>query len=564
LPFQGPLGAVYVGRSNGKLVFNQGIEQDAESDVHILIAGNRDGICMVEGNCELLSEDEMVELFFSAHEEIKRQIAWQEEIVRECGKEKITLKRSFDWAGWQSKAVEWVSSSGVGAALFKPTKQEQGAQLEEAKQKFHEQFGEQAEAEGVSHSIMNYMFDSALKEVLPDLIVEKGHRFDGRTMDTVRPISSEIGLLPEVHGSAVFQRGQTQALASITLGTAQDAQKVEKLVEGVQERSFMVHYNFPPFSVGEVRPVRSVGRREIGHGYLAENSFNKVVPSQEDFPYTIRSVVDILECNGSSSMATVCASTLAMMDAGVPLKEMVAGIAMGLIQDSSGKYHVLTDLTGKEDALGLMDFKVTGSENGIRAIQMDIKAKEGLSRDLLVTALGRARQAREHILVEMRKTIDTPRGAIAEHAPKVTQFSIDTDKIGVVIGPSGKVIKEIIAQTETQIDIQDDGTVRIYGKDSSAAKRAEQWIRVLVGDIADGAIFNGVIKRFAEFGIFVELVPGKDGLLHVSSIAKDKQKNLSQLYRVNDVLRVKVVSSDPESGRIKLWAQELAPAGDRD
>ncbi len=558
MPFLGPIGAVYACRVEGKTVFNLGLEKDLTSDVHILIAGTRDGICMVEGNCELLNEDEMVELFFEAHEEIKKQILWQDGIIAECGKQKSGSKAPFDWQHHQDLVSAWVAENNVPAAFFGASKQEQATQTKAKKEAFREAFATVTSEHGVPHAVLNFMFDTAIKEQLPDLIVSKGHRFDGRGMDDVRAISSEVALLPQVHGSSLFQRGQTQALACVTLGTAQDAQKVERLVEGVQERPFMLHYNFPPFSVGEARPVRSVGRREVGHGYLAENSFLKVIPAQTDFPYTIRAVVDILECNGSSSMATVCATTLALMDAGVPLKEMVAGIAMGLIKDSSDTYHVLTDLLGSEDALGLMDFKVTGSDNGIRAIQMDIKAKKGLSRELLRTALVRAKAAREYILKEMRTTLDAPRSEISDRAPKVTQLTIPVDKIGVVIGPSGKVIKEIIAQTDTQIDIEDDGSVRIYAKDSSAARRAEQWIRVLVGDIQEGAVFNGVIKRFAEFGIFVELVPGKDGLLHVSSIAKDKQKNLTQLYRVNDVLRVKVVSSDPETGRVKLFAPDLA------
>jgi len=564
MPFLGPVGAVMVSRVDGKLVFNGSVEQTTGSDVHILVAGTRDGICMVEGNCELLGEDAMVEVFFAAHDEIKKQVAWQDEIFADYGvKPKVGSMVSFNWHEYQERVNKWVKENEVPASMYAATKQEGIVQLKEKRTAFHEAFKSHTEEHGVSQSILNFMFETALKEQLPDLIMARGKRFDGRGLQDVRAISSEVGLLPQVHGSALFQRGQTQALSCVTLGTAQDAQKVERLVEGVQERPFMLHYNFPPYSVGEARPVRSVGRREVGHGYLAENSFLKVIPQQTDFPYTIRAVVDILECNGSSSMATVCATTLALMDAGVPITEMVAGIAMGLIKDSNDQYHVMTDLLGSEDALGLMDFKVTGSDHGIRAIQMDIKAKKGLSRELLSTALTRAKTAREFILHEMRKTLSAPRKNISDRAPKVTQLSIPVDKIGTVIGPSGKVIKEIIAQTDTQIDIADDGSVRIYAKDSSAARRAEQWIRVLVGDIQDGAVFNGVIKRFAEFGIFVELVPGKDGLLHISSIAKDKQRNLTQLYRINDVLKVRVVSSDPESGRIKLFAPDLAPAGEK-
>lgn len=558
IPFGGPLGAVFVSRRDGKWVFN--LEEDLEdgSDVHVLVAGNRDGVCMVEGNCELLNEDQMIDLFFSAHEEIKKQILWQDEIIKAHGKEKVTPEKAFDWSGWQDKVSAWVKENNVTDALFAASKKEIAAQTKAKKAEFKTAMEEAAAEAGVSGSVLSYMFDTAMKALLPDEIIKKGHRFDGRDMNTVRPIECEIGLLPQTHGSATFRRGETQALASITLGTGQDAQKHEDLIEGQQERSFMLHYNFPPFSVGEVRPIRSVGRREIGHGYLAENSFKKVIPDQEQFPYTIRSVVDVLACNGSSSMATVCSTTLAMMDAGVPLNEMVAGVAMGLIQDSKGEFHVLTDVLGSEDALGLMDFKVTGSDKGIRAIQMDIKLKKGLTRELMQTALRRALDARKHILGEMRKTIDAPRTDISQHAPKVASLQIPVDKIGTVIGPSGKVIKEIIAETDTQIDIDDDGIVKIYAKDGSAAVRAEQWIKVLVGDIPEGTIFNGIIRRFADFGLFIELVPGKDGLLHISNIARDKQRTLEKEYKAGDVLQVKVVSSDPETGRVKLHAPELA------
>ena len=557
MPFTEILGAVLVSRIDGKWAYNVSHELAQESDVHVLVAGTANGICMVEGNCDGLSEDEMIDLFFSAHEQIKAQVAWQAEIIKEVGKEKKEVVSSVDWTTWAGKVNEWFKSNDAASAYFAATKAELNEALSSVKTKFKEDFADAIESGDISSKHLSYLFGSALKNFAPEKIMSKGVRFDGRNFDTVRPIAVNTGLLPQVHGSATFRRGETEVLASLTLGTGQDAQKVDKLIEGTIERKFMLHYNFPPFSVGDVRPIRGVSRREIGHGYLAENSFKHVLPSQEDFPYTIRTIADVLSCNGSSSMATVCSTTMSMLDAGVPLKKMVAGVAMGLIQDSKGSYQVLTDILGSEDALGLMDFKVTGCEDGIRGIQMDIKAKDGLSKELMTTALKKAREARLHILGEMKKELSQHRDDVSALAPKVTSFKIDVNKIGAVIGPSGKIIKQIIAETDAQIDIEDDGTVKIYAKDRDAGLCAEQWVRVLGGDIPRGAVFNGIIRRIVEFGMFVELVPGKDGLLHISAISKAKQKELGTTYREGDPLEVKVVSYEKDSGRVKLVAPSL-------
>lgn len=557
IPFGGPIGAVQASLIDGELVFNSGLEQSKESAVNMLVVGTESGICMVEGNTDNHSEDEMVELLFRAHEEIKKQIAWQHEIIREVGKEKVIPEGQVDWAYWGAEVAKFFDQNDMCSNLFDKQKDAWSAAMREKKAVFKEYFASAVENGDVPSSILSYLFDSELKNRLPDAIIKNNRRFDGRNFETVRPIEVEVGMLPQVHGSATFQRGETLAMASVTLGTGQDAQKVETLLEGMQERSFMLHYNFPPFAVGEVRAMRGVGRREIGHGYLAENSFKHVLPTVDDFPYTIRSVVDVLDCNGSSSMATVCSTTMGLLDAGVPLKKMVAGVAMGLIQDSSNNYHVLTDILGSEDALGLMDFKVTGTDTGIMAIQMDIKAKEGLSKELMRDALERARVARLHILSEMQSVMDTHRDDVSALAPKVVSFHIDQDKIGAVIGPSGKVIKEIIAETDAQIDIENDGLVKIFSKDRESGNRAMQWVKVLAGDIDQGTKFTGIIRRFAEFGIFVELVPGKDGLIHVSNISKQKQRALQDEYKVNDTLPVEVISADKESGRIKLVSSEL-------
>lgn len=559
IPFEGgPLGAVLVARVDGEWVFNPSNEQAARVDVSILVVGNKTGICMVEGSCNGISEDEMVDLLETAHKEIAQQVAWQETVISQASVEKYVAKTgSLDWEGYYARVDAEVAKLDVTDALFGTKKKERKESLSAKKKIVKEAFAADFAAGTLTESVFAYLFDAVLKERLPDVIVKKGHRFDGRDFTTVRPVSTTVGVLPQVHGSAVFNRGETQALASVTLGTLQDGQRYETLIEGLQERHFMLHYNFPSFAVGEAKPLRGPGRREIGHGYLAENSLKSVLPEQKEFPYTVRSVVDILECNGSSSMATVCATTMALMDAGVPITEMVAGIAMGLIQDSTGAYHVMTDILGTEDALGLMDFKVTGSAKGIRAIQMDIKAKDGLSRELLKKALHDARVARLGILDEMAKVLSAPRSEISPLAPKVVSITIDPEKIGIIIGPSGKMIKEITAQTDTQIDINDDGVVNIYAKSSEAAVKAEQWIRILAGDIPVGVTFNGIIRRFVEFGLFVELVPGKDGLVHVSSIAKAKQPHLTEVYKVGDPLRVKVVSYEKDSGRVKLVAPAL-------
>ncbi|MBU1007530.1 polyribonucleotide nucleotidyltransferase [Candidatus Dependentiae bacterium] len=555
IPFLGPVGAVQVGRVDGKWVLNTSAEEMKESSVDLIVAGTNDGICMVEGHCDLLSEADLIEALFLAHEQIKVQVKWQLDIKKELSVEEPDLSSVEVWKEWEEKVQAHFKPENC-ETLFAPTKAEQSEALKALKKDVVEFFEKEIESGITSKPKILYLFDSLLKEYLPNLVAQKNSRLDGRPFDQVRPITAEIGLLPTVHGSAMFRRGETQALASLTLGTAQDAQRMENL-KGDYERTFMLHYNFPPFSTGEVKPIRGVGRREIGHGYLAERSFAHVLPEQDKFPYTIRSVVDMFESNGSSSMATVCATTLALMDAGVPIKDMVGGIAMGMMKDSDGNTHVLTDILGSEDAFGLMDFKITGTDTGIMAVQMDIKAKAGLTRDLLERALEQARTGRLHIIKTMRDVLDKPRAQLSELAPRVISLKIDPEKIGTVIGPGGKSIKEITASTNTQIDITDDGLVRIYSSASKDAHKAEQWVRTLVGDIEVGTTVDGIVRRVAEFGMFVELVPGKDGLVHISSIARDRQRTLAQDFKVGDTLKVKVVAVEEETGRIRLIAPDL-------
>jgi len=556
IPFLGPIGAVLIGRVKGEWKFFPSYTDLQESDTEIMVAGTMDGICMVEGHTDSLTEDELIDVLFLAHEKIKAQVKWQLEIQKEVGVEKDEIPGEEFWKEWEGKVSDYFKKESC-EALFAPTKSEHKAASKKLKDDMVEHFKAEIEAGVISKSQVLFLLDNLLKQHLPDMIAEKGSRLDGRDFKTVRPLGVDVSLLPAVHGSSVFSRGDTQALASLTLGTAQDAQRVEGL-EGSGERTFMLHYNFPPFSTGEVRFMRGVGRREIGHGYLAERSFTHVLPKQEEFPYTIRSVVDVLESNGSSSMATVCATTMALMDAGVPVKDMVSGIAMGLMKDTSGKFHILTDILGSEDALGLMDFKVTGTDKGIMAVQMDVKSKAGLTRDVLHKALEQARAARVHILDTMKSVLATPRKELSDYAPRVSSFKVDPDKIGAIIGPGGKNIKEITAQTEAQIDINDEGIVRIYSSRSEDAKRAEQWVKTLVGDIEVGTVFDGIIRRVAEFGFFVELVPGKDGLVHVSSIAREKQRQVFRDYKAGDTLKVKVVAVEHETGRVRLVAPELA------
>lgn len=555
IPFLGPVGAVQAARVNGAWVFNTTDELRAQADSVIVVAGTKDGICMVEGSCNDLAEKELIDVLFDAHELIKQQVEWQLSIQQELNIEKNAAADDAPWEAFKQKMNECLPAQ-FADTLFVKTKSERSEATKALEEKIVTHFAEELEQGVVTKSLLMFLFDSLLKDALPEAIVRRQERIDFRKFNQVRPIDSEVGMLPCVHGSSLFRRGETQALSSLTLGTAQDAQKVEGLA-GLTERSFMLHYNFLPFCTGEVKPMRGTSRRETGHGYLAQSSFTYVLPSQESFPYTIRSVVDILESNGSSSMASVCSTTLALMDAGVPLKAMVGGVAMGAFRDKAGEFHILTDILGKEDSFGLMDFKVTGTESGIMAFQLDIKDKVGLPRELFEKALEQARLGRLHILAEMRKTLGAPRAELSQLAPRVLSFRVPQDKIGMIIGPAGKNIKEIIAKTNTQIDIEDEGIVKIYSKDKAAAQAAESWIKLLIGDVEVGSKVMGIIRRFTEFGIFVELVPGKDGLVHISTIAKELQKDLTINCKVNDPLEVKIVAYDRETGRIRLVAPTL-------
>lgn len=561
IPMVSPVGAVAVARIDGAWVLNPTKEQQEASDVALLIAGNKDGICMVEGNAQGIMEDELVDALFTAHEMIKAQVAWQEEICKEVqAPQHNFVDSAFDWVDWNNKLTAFFTSARVDE-IFKlkdshSKNQQKQARKDTIKKLKAEFYAEHVTVNPVAGSDeekkIDYLFDNALNDAVSLEIMNRKQRVDGRGFTEIRDISTEVGLMPTVHGSSFFQRGQTQALVSVTLGSGKDAQKIDDLLEHeVQEVSFMLHYNFPPFSVGEVKPMRGPGRREIGHGHLASSAIARVLPDKKLFPYTIRVISDILESNGSSSMATVCGTTMALMDAGVPVKDMVAGIAMGLLHDTSGTFQAITDITGFEDALGLMDFKVAGTRTGINAIQMDIKYKGGLPRPVFEKALIQARQARLSILDEMSKVLSAPKAELSPLVPRMIAIQIDPNKAGAIIGSGGKIIKEIIEKTGTTIDIE-GSEVNIFGAPGSNIDLAVTWVKILADQIERGTVLPGTIARLSDFGLFIDIAPGKSGLLHISKIPREKQQYFEDHYHIGDVVQVKITDIDTESGKMRL------------
>lgn len=550
IPFLAPVGVIEVARVDGKWIFNPEYDQAVASDVKLIVAGTEEGIVMLEGSSKNLSEKELIDVIFAAHEKIKIQIDWQKEIIKEVGVPKEEPKDEFDWNLWEEKSANFFTADRL-KTVFKSVKHERAEALEKLKNEFLELYKLEIETDSLPLIKITYAFDTIFKSKITDQILAEGKRIDGRAYDKVRNISTEVGILPFTHGSAVFQRGGTQALATVTLGSGQDVQRVEELMDG-EDKTFMLHYNFPPFSVGEVKPMRGPGRREIGHGYLAMSAIKQQLPSQEKFPYTLRIVTDILSSDGSTSMATVCGSTMALLNAGVPIKNMVSGVAMGLLKSASGKFQAITDITGFEDEFGWMDFKVTGTDEGITAIQMDIKNKGGFPREVFEDALRQAKNGREFILGEMRKVMSSPSSELSALVPKIISFKVDTDKIGAIIGGGGKTIREIIDKTKTTIDIEDDGTVKIFGGPDSQLDYAINWVKTLAGKIDIGAIYKGKVKRTAEFGLFVELVPGQDGLVHISSLPKHEHRNFEDIYKPGTDVVVEVIDYDPATGRIRL------------
>jgi polyribonucleotide nucleotidyltransferase len=551
IPFPFQFAGVRVGRVNGNFIANPSETEREQSDLDIIMAANRDSIFMVEGGGKEISEETMIEALLFGQRAIEPLLVAQEQIAKERGAQ----KRKFEKTG----LTEGVSEAVRGAVLERV----RGAYARHEK---HDRYGELSQikkdvvaqlcAEGAPFAGKEKDVKTALEdlkyEYMRRMITHEGKRIGGRDTRTVRKISCEVGLLPRAHGSALFTRGETQGMVTTTLGTAEDEQRMESL-KGQSFRKFMLHYNFPPYSVGEVKPLRGAGRREIGHGILAERALRAVLPPDDKFPYTVRIVSDILESNGSSSMATVCGGCLSLMDAGVPIASPVAGIAMGLIKEE-GKIAILSDILGDEDHLGDMDFKVCGTAKGITSIQMDIKIT-GVDKQILTDALNQAREGRQHILGEMAKALDKPRTDISKYAPKITTIRIPVSRIKDVIGPGGKVIKDIVSRTGATINIEDDGQVAIASPNSEGVEQAIKMIRALTQEAEVGKTYLGTVRRLMEFGAFVEIFPGTDGLVHISDLANSRVKKVEDVLKEGDEVLVKVVSVD-RSGKIRLSRKE--------
>lgn len=546
IPFEGPIAGVTVGRVDNQFIINPSVKDQEKSDIHLVVAGTKDAINMVEAGAEEVPEEVMLEAIMFGHEEIKRLIAFQEKIVAEIGKEKIEINLyeldSELEAGIRAKAEE-----DLNKAVQVAEKHAREDAINEVKAAIVADYEEQ-EADETTIKQVKQILSKLVKEEVRRLITVEKVRPDGRKIDEIRPLSSEVGLLARTHGSGLFTRGQTQALSICTLGALGDVQILDGL--GIEEtKRFMHHYNFPQFSVGETGPMRGPGRREIGHGALGERALEPVVPSENEFPYTIRLVSEVLESNGSTSQASICASTLAMMDAGVPIKAPVAGIAMGLVK-SGEHYTVLTDIQGMEDHLGDMDFKVAGTSKGVTALQMDIKI-EGLSREILEEALQQAKKGRMQILDSMLATLTNPRSELSKYAPKILTMKINPDKIRDVIGPSGKQINKIIDETGVKIDIEQDGTVFISSVDEVMNQKAKKIIEDIVREVEVGQMYLGKVKRIEKFGAFVEIFSGKDGLVHISELAEERVGKVEDVVSIGDEILVKVTEIDKQ-GRVNL------------
>jgi polyribonucleotide nucleotidyltransferase len=549
IPWAGPYAGVRVGRINGQFVVNPTFTERQSSDVDLVVACSRDAIVMVEGGLAEVSENVIVDALMFAHKEAQPLLDLQEKLRAAVGKP----KREFVPPAKDPVIVDRVSALAtekIQSAMAIREKQERYAALDacggEVKTALASEFPERGGEIGEA-------FESMKKKHLRELVLSTGRRIDGRGTTDIRQITSEAGVLPRTHGSALFTRGETQALVTTTLGTKQDVQHIEALTGDIDKR-FMLHYNFPPFSTGETKPLRGASRRETGHGHLAERAIARILPSEKEFPYVIRIVSEILESNGSSSMASVCGGTLSLMDAGVPIKTPVAGIAMGLIKEGD-RVAVLSDILGDEDHLGDMDFKICGSRAGVTAVQMDIKI-QGLTREILETALSQARDARLHILGKMAEALAAPRPELSLHAPRITTLQVKPDQIREIIGPGGKTIRGITAQTGVAIEVEDDGTVHIASPDGIAVKKAIDIIKGLTTEPEVGEFYMGVVRRLAEFGAFVEILPGTDGLVHISELDEKRVRAVQDICKEGDEMLVKVIGIDRATGKIRLSRRE--------
>lgn len=549
IPFDGPMGEVRVGRLNGNLIVNPTFQQLKDCDIDLVVGGTADSLMMVEGESKQISESELLEALKFAHEEIKKLVQIQEELRSEVGKPKMPVpeviidealkKDVYDLAYDKLKSI-------VYSILTKEERSQKNTELAEfVKSSLTEKYPEQ-------EKVIDELLHDLEKEFMRERILKEGIRLDGRTTTQIRPITIELGILPRTHGSVLFTRGETQSLATLTLGTKNDEQIVDGLVDEYTKK-FMLHYNFPPFSVGEVGKMTGVGRREIGHGHLAERALKAVVPSEDQFPYTIRIISDILESNGSSSMATVCSGSLSLMDGGVPIKKAVAGIAMGLVKEGD-QYAILSDILGNEDHLGDMDFKVAGTNEGITAFQMDIKI-HGISFEIMEKALQQAKEGRLHILKIMNEAISKPRETLSQYAPRLITMKVDTDQIGLIIGPGGKTIQGMQRLFGVEIVIDDDGTVNIASPNRENAQKCKEYIKKMTATPEVGEIYEGIITKIMDFGAFVEILPGKEGLLHISQIDNKRVNKVTDYFKEGDKVTVKLVKI--ENGKLSLSRKEL-------
>ncbi len=555
IPFEGPIAGARVGRIDGELVINPEIPDLARSDISIFVAGSRDAILMVEGEASEVPEEEVLDAILFAHRSLVPILELQETMTREWGSPKVAFEKK-ELGEEDLRKIEDVATADLRAAYEILAKQERRKRIEEIAAATRDAFSEEERLEKAT-LIVN-AFRETEKRIVRGKILSEKHRIDGRGLEDVRTIHSQVRVLPRTHGSSIFTRGETQVLVTSTLGTSQDEQRIDSLL-GDSTKRFMLHYNFPPFSVGEVKMLRGPGRREVGHGALAERAVSKVLPNELEFPYTIRLVSEVLESNGSSSMATVCGASLALMDAGIPTKGGVSGIAMGLIKEGD-QVAVLSDILGDEDHLGDMDFKVAGTAKGVTAIQMDIKIG-GVSREILLSALRQARAGRLHILEKMNAVLDKSRPELSPYAPRIYVMHVKPDKIREIIGPGGKVIRGIQEQTGVKIDIEDDGTVKIAAVDAESAKAAISIIEGIVQVAEVGKVYEGKVRRIMEFGAFVELFPGTDGLLHISQISKNRVRAVSDIYKEGDDVTVRVLEIDRD-GKIRLTHKEFEKEGE--
>ncbi|WP_455370191.1 polyribonucleotide nucleotidyltransferase [Petrachloros mirabilis] len=553
IPFLGPIAGVKIGRVNGQFVVNPDLETLKDSELDLVVAGTADAVMMVEAGANGLPESTMLAAIELAHAEIKKIVTKINELSGKVGKAKRTVKtEEIDPA--LADQVKALVAQGIRDAIMIPNKSARQERLDLILGETIEKLKKPEDPNRERH--VKVVFHGLEYTEVRNMILEKGSRADGRGPSDIRPISCEVGILPRTHGSALFTRGETQSLAVVTLGTTDDEQRIDAL-EGEYTRTFMLHYNFPPFSVGEARPLRSPGRREVGHGALAERALKPVIPSKEAFPYTLRLVSDILESNGSSSMATVCGGTLAMMDAAVPIKEPVAGIAMGLIKEGD-RVMILSDILGLEDHLGDMDFKVCGTKDGVTALQMDIKIG-GITPALMHQALEQAKAGRLHILGCMQKALDAPRSSMSAFAPRIFTMKVKQDKIREVIGPGGKTIRGIQADCGVKVNIEDTGVVTIASVDGASLEKAKEMINRIVEEVEVGKTYLGTVRKIMDFGAFVEVLPGTDGLVHISQLAHHRVKSVADEVKEGDQILVKVLEIDRQ-GKIRLSRKETMPA----